>query len=110
MVCCELANKMGASGGYLLGLQEVVCDGAMIRPIHHSECLLDIVLLWAYWDVKYRKDNYIVCLQPNSLLIEIMPFVSNKVYTTFVCNVYLYSVLWHYAFNHKMLILCIFIG
>ncbi|XP_015364113.1 PREDICTED: arf-GAP with Rho-GAP domain, ANK repeat and PH domain-containing protein 2 [Diuraphis noxia] len=74
MVCDELANKMGAHGGYLLGLQEVVCNGTMIRPIHHSELLLDIVLLWAYWDVKYRKDNYIVCLQPNSLLIEILPF------------------------------------
>lgn len=78
MICDELANKMGARGGYLLGLQEVVCNGAMIRPIHYSEFLLDIVLSWAYWDIKYRKDNYIVCLQPNSLIIEIMPFVSNK--------------------------------
>jgi len=76
MICDELANKMGARGGYLLGLQEIVCNGTMIRPIHHSELLLDIVLLWAYWDVKYRKENYIVCLQPNSLLIEILPFVS----------------------------------
>ncbi|XP_026806441.1 arf-GAP with Rho-GAP domain, ANK repeat and PH domain-containing protein 2 [Rhopalosiphum maidis] len=74
MICDELANKMGARGGYLLGLQEVVCNGTMIRPIHHTELLLDIVLLWAYWDVKYRKENYIVCLQPNSLLIEIVPF------------------------------------
>lgn len=77
MICDELANKMAARGGYSLGLQEVVCNGKMIRPIHHSELLLDIVLSWAYWDSKYRKDNYIVCLQPNSLLIEIMPFVSN---------------------------------
>ncbi|VVC36622.1 Hypothetical protein CINCED_3A004536 [Cinara cedri] len=75
MVCDELANKMGACGGHLLGLQEVICNGTMIRPIHFSEFLLDIVLSWAYWNVTYRKDNYIVCLQPNSLLIEIMPFV-----------------------------------
>jgi len=86
MICDELANKMGARGGYLLGLQEVVCNGTMIRPIHHSELLLDIVLLWAYWDVKYRKDNYIVCLQPNSLLIEIVPFVSDK-----LIYIYIYS-------------------
>lgn len=79
MVCNELANKLGACGGYLLGLQEVVCNGKMFRPIHHTECLFDIVLMWGYWDEKYRKDNYIVCLQPNSLLIEIVPFVSNLV-------------------------------
>lgn len=79
MICNELANKMGACAGYFLGLQEVVCNGTLVRPIHHSECLLDIVLRWAYWDVKYRKDNYIICLQPNTLLLEIMPFVSNKI-------------------------------
>lgn len=78
MICDELANKMGACAGYLLGLQEVVCNGAMIRPIHHSEFLLEIVLQWAYWDVKYRKDNYIICLQQDSLLIETLSFVSNK--------------------------------
>ncbi|XP_050548624.1 arf-GAP with Rho-GAP domain, ANK repeat and PH domain-containing protein 2 [Daktulosphaira vitifoliae] len=79
MVCKELANKMGVCAGYLLGLQEVVCNGSLIRPIHHSEFLLDIVLRWAYWDIKYRRDNYIICLQPNSLLIEIMPFTKEPV-------------------------------
>lgn len=78
IICDELANKMGVHKGYLLGLQEVICNGTMMRPIHYSELVLDIVLQWAYWDVKYRKDNYIVCIQPNSLLIEIMPFVSAK--------------------------------
>lgn len=78
MICDELANKMRAHKGYLLGLQEVVCNGTLIRPIHYSEFLLDIVLQWAYWDVEYRKDNYIVCLLPNTLLTEIMPFVSTK--------------------------------
>lgn len=78
MVCDELASKMGASRGYSLGLQEVICNGTMFRPIHHSEFLLDIVLLWGYWDEKYRKDNYIVCLLPNSLLSKIMPFVSRN--------------------------------
>ncbi|XP_050440642.1 arf-GAP with Rho-GAP domain, ANK repeat and PH domain-containing protein 2 [Adelges cooleyi] len=79
MVCEELANKMGVCVGYLLGLQEVVCNGLLIRPIHHSEFLLDIVLRWAYWDLKYRRENYIVCLQPNSLLVEIIPFAKEPV-------------------------------
>lgn len=79
MICNELANKMGACAGYFLGLQEVICNGTLVRPIHHSEFLLDIVLRWAYWDIKYRKDNYIICLRPNSLLTEIMPFVSSKI-------------------------------
>lgn len=85
MICEELANKMGVCGGHVLGLQEVVCNGTLIRPIHYSESLLNIVLSWAYWDVKYRKDNYIVCLQPNSLLLDIIPFVSNTVLNIYKC-------------------------
>lgn len=78
MVCDELVGKMGVIGGQFLGLQESIGNGTMFRPIHYSECVLDIVLLWGYWDEKHRKDNYIICLCTNELLFEIIPYVSSK--------------------------------
>ncbi|KAL3284888.1 hypothetical protein HHI36_019024 [Cryptolaemus montrouzieri] len=58
-VCNELSSKVNLQV-YEMILEEVVLDGQMKRPIHHSEKILEIVLKWSYWDEVDRKDNYIV--------------------------------------------------
>ncbi|KAJ8957081.1 hypothetical protein NQ318_007294 [Aromia moschata] len=40
-------------------LEEVVLSDKLVRPIHHEEKVLDVVLKWGYWDELDRKDNYL---------------------------------------------------
>ncbi|XP_045464625.1 arf-GAP with Rho-GAP domain, ANK repeat and PH domain-containing protein 2 [Harmonia axyridis] len=58
-VCNELSSKVNLQV-YEMILEEVVVDGHLSRPIHHSEKILEVVLNWGYWDEGDRKDNYIV--------------------------------------------------
>ena len=60
---------------HLLCLQEVVCKEALMRPMHHSERVLETVLRWGYWDETDRKDNYLL-LSTNSVIREVYPLVS----------------------------------
>lgn len=41
-------------------LEEVILNGRLTRPVHHSEKVLEVVLRWSYWDEIDRKDNYLV--------------------------------------------------
>lgn len=70
-VCEELAPKMKAEP-HQLCLQEVICNEALMRPMHHSERVLDTVLRWGYWDEADRKDNYLL-LSANSIIREVYP-------------------------------------
>ncbi|XP_069692438.1 arf-GAP with Rho-GAP domain, ANK repeat and PH domain-containing protein 1 [Periplaneta americana] len=61
-VCAELASKMSQQA-HELCLEEVVCGGALSRPLHHTERVLDVVLRWGYWSDIDRKDNCLVLCQ-----------------------------------------------
>jgi hypothetical protein len=61
-VCAELASKVSLPA-HELCLEEVVCGGALTRPLHHMERVLDVVLRWGYWSDIDRKDNCLVLCQ-----------------------------------------------
>ncbi|KAG5896364.1 hypothetical protein JTB14_005842 [Gonioctena quinquepunctata] len=42
-----------------LVLEEIVLNDKLVRPIHHEEKVLDVVLKWGYWEETDRKDNYL---------------------------------------------------
>lgn len=63
-----------------LCLQEVVCNEALMRPMHHTERVLDSVLRWGYWDEEDRKENYLL-LSTNSVIKEVYPLVSARLRT-----------------------------
>lgn len=73
-ICNLLAPKTEYSS-HELCLTEMVLGGALSRPLHHSEKVLDVALRWAYWDSNDRKDNYFL-LGPNTVYREIVPLVS----------------------------------
>ncbi|XP_058831126.1 uncharacterized protein LOC131689818 isoform X2 [Topomyia yanbarensis] len=68
-ICKELAAKAGFEW-YKLTLYEVIAEGALIRPVHHSERALEIVLRWTYWDDADRKTNYL-SIRPNTTLNDV---------------------------------------
>ncbi|CAH1958962.1 unnamed protein product [Acanthoscelides obtectus] len=53
-LCCHL--KLGVHETIL---EEVILNDKLIRPIHHEEKVLDVVLKWSYWEEQDRKDNYL---------------------------------------------------
>jgi hypothetical protein len=67
-VCLELASKISVPA-HELCLEEVVCGGALTRPLHHTERVLDVVLRWGYWSDVDRRDNCLV-LCHNTVLKE----------------------------------------
>jgi len=67
-MCMELASKTSLPA-HELCLEEVVCGGALTRPLHHTERVLDVVLRWGYWSDVDRKDNCLVLCQ-NTVLRE----------------------------------------
>lgn len=60
-VCLELSDKVKCPVHEII-LEEVVLGDKLLRPIHHTEKVLDVVLKWGYWDETDRKDNYLTCV------------------------------------------------
>lgn len=76
-VCKELTFKT-TNPIHSLSLEEVICNGHLIRPLHHSEKVLDTVLRWSYWDELDRKENCLV-LTKNDLFQQVVQYSSYPV-------------------------------
>ncbi|XP_015607808.1 uncharacterized protein LOC107273795 isoform X2 [Cephus cinctus] len=72
-VCCELAKKTKFAP-HELCLEESALSGALERPLHHSERILETVARWGYWNTADRKDNALV-LQKDRIYKDIVPLV-----------------------------------
>nr|CAH7712994.1 unnamed protein product [Callosobruchus chinensis] len=57
-ICKELCGHLKL-GVHETVLEEVILNDKLIRPLHHEEKVLDVVLKWSYWDEQDRKDNYL---------------------------------------------------
>lgn len=68
-ICKELAPKINRES-YALTLSEVILNGTLQRPLHHSEKVFDVVLKWSYWPEADRKDNFLK-LTPIKFMKEI---------------------------------------
>ena len=53
-------------------VHEVVLAGALERPLHHAEQLLDVTLRWGSWPETDRHDNYLL-LKTNQFYQEALP-------------------------------------
>lgn len=73
-VCISLCDKL-RSPAEKLCLMEMVLDGSLHRPLHHSEQVLDSVLRWGYWDDADCKNNCLV-LTHNTIYEEVAPLVN----------------------------------
>ncbi|XP_052078115.1 arf-GAP with Rho-GAP domain, ANK repeat and PH domain-containing protein 1-like isoform X6 [Mytilus californianus] len=49
-------------------LYEVVYSDVLERPLHPSECLLDVVMSWSNWEEEYRKNTHLVMKSAERLL------------------------------------------
>ena len=89
-----------------LVLHEAILGGALQRPIHYSELVLDVTLKWGSWGEEDRRDNYLL-LKRNILYEEAigMPFFAKfyKVIPTYTGakNVRFYSFL-NFLFKVKL--------
>ncbi|KAK0177358.1 hypothetical protein PV328_001420 [Microctonus aethiopoides] len=70
-VCKELAEK-AKTPAHELCLQECTLGGALKRPLHHAEKILETVARWGYWDPDDRKDNVLI-LKKDRLYRDIVP-------------------------------------
>lgn len=68
-ICKELAPKMKREA-HTLTLSELILNGALRRPLHHSEKVFDIVLKWSYWPEDDRKNNYLL-LRPMKFMRDV---------------------------------------
>lgn len=57
-ICKELAPIINRAA-YELSLNEVILNGTLQRPLHYSEKVLDVVLIWSHWSHEDRKDNFL---------------------------------------------------
>uniref|UniRef100_A0A1B6IHX6 Arf-GAP with Rho-GAP domain, ANK repeat and PH domain-containing protein 2 n=1 Tax=Homalodisca liturata TaxID=320908 RepID=A0A1B6IHX6_9HEMI len=76
-VCNELCPKMNVYG-HELCLLESVLGGALLRPLHHTERVLDTVLRWGYWDDQDCRDNCLI-LVINTIIRDIQPLAKPPV-------------------------------
>ena len=53
-------------------VHEVVLAGALERPLHHAEQLLDVTLRWGSWPETDRHDKYLL-LKTNQFYQEVLP-------------------------------------
>ncbi|XP_011154145.1 uncharacterized protein LOC105191995 [Harpegnathos saltator] len=58
-VCRELAEKANLPA-HELCLEECTLSGALERPLHHNERVLETVARWGYWESDDRKDNVLI--------------------------------------------------
>jgi len=75
-VCRELAEKTNLPS-HELCLEEYALSGALERPLHHNERVLEAVARWGYWDSDDRKDNVLI-LRKDRLYKDIVPLVHIK--------------------------------
>ncbi|XP_015184087.1 PREDICTED: uncharacterized protein LOC107070416 [Polistes dominula] len=72
-ICRELSEKANLPA-HELCLEEYALSGALKRPLHHNERVLETVARWGYWDSDDRKDNILI-LKKDSLYKDIVPLV-----------------------------------
>lgn len=77
-ICAALSDKLPQTDCSRLCLVETVLDGALTRPLHHSERVLESVLRWSYWDDVDCKNNCLV-LAENTLFQEVVPLAKQAV-------------------------------
>ncbi|KZC12099.1 PREDICTED: uncharacterized protein LOC107190227 [Dufourea novaeangliae] len=58
-ICQELSEKTNLPV-HELCLEEYTLSGALGRPLHHTERVLEAVARWGYWDPEDRKDNVLI--------------------------------------------------
>lgn len=73
-ICREFGDKVNCAP-HELYLVEYDLSGALERPLHHSERVLEVVARWGYWDPEDRKDNVLI-LRKDRLYKDIVPLVS----------------------------------
>lgn len=61
-ICSELSSKIKMPV-HELQLEEYVLNSNLVRPIHHTEKVLDVVLKWSYWEESDRKENCLIVSQ-----------------------------------------------
>ncbi|CAK9828878.1 Arf-GAP with Rho-GAP domain, ANK repeat and PH domain-containing protein 2 [Anthophora retusa] len=76
-VCQELAEKSNTPA-HELCLEEYTLSGALERPLHHRERVLEAVARWGYWDSEDRKDNVLI-LKRDRLYKDIAPLIQPPV-------------------------------
>jgi len=64
-----------------LVLHEAILGGALQRPIHYSELVLDLTLKWGSWGEDDRRDNYLL-LKRNILYEEAIGY-ANQTFSVF---------------------------
>lgn len=73
MTALEMTQKVmqekGLGPDCGLVLHEAILGGALQRPIHYSELVLDVALKWGSWCEEDRRDNYLL-LKKNILYEE----------------------------------------
>ncbi|XP_053994810.1 uncharacterized protein LOC128885075 isoform X2 [Hylaeus volcanicus] len=72
-ICQELAEKTNLPA-HELCLEECTLSGALERPLHHGERVLETVARWGYWDPEDRKDNVLI-LKRDRLYKDIVPLI-----------------------------------
>ncbi|XP_033340472.2 rhoGAP_ARAP and RA_ARAPs domain-containing protein RhoGAP15B isoform X1 [Megalopta genalis] len=72
-ICAELADKTN-SPAHELCLEEYTLSGALERPLHHTERVLETVARWGYWEPEDRKDNILI-LKRDHLYKDILPLI-----------------------------------
>ncbi|XP_076248320.1 rhoGAP_ARAP and RA_ARAPs domain-containing protein RhoGAP15B [Calliopsis andreniformis] len=72
-VCKELAEKTNLPA-HELYLEECTLSGALERPLHYTERVLETVARWGYWDPEDRKDNVLI-LKRDQLYKDIIPLM-----------------------------------
>ncbi|XP_040570761.1 arf-GAP with Rho-GAP domain, ANK repeat and PH domain-containing protein 2 isoform X2 [Lepeophtheirus salmonis] len=68
----RVLQKTQREGVNNLFLHEVVMEGALERPLHHSEVMLDVNLRWGSWSTEDRKNNCLL-LKRNTLYEQALP-------------------------------------
>ncbi|XP_017763799.1 PREDICTED: uncharacterized protein LOC108553426 isoform X2 [Eufriesea mexicana] len=79
-VCQELADKTNMPA-HELCLEEYTLSGALERPLHHRERVLEAVARWGYWDPEDRKDNVLI-LKKDRLHKDIVPLIKPSMTTS----------------------------
>ncbi|KOC67459.1 Arf-GAP with Rho-GAP domain, ANK repeat and PH domain-containing protein 2 [Habropoda laboriosa] len=79
-VCQELAEKTNMPT-HELCLEEYTLSGALERPLHHRERVLEAVARWGYWDSEDRKDNVLI-LKKDRLYKDIAPLIKPPMTTS----------------------------